>query len=172
MMNPDLVDPDTPKPPFALKLVAAYFLLCGVIGCYRILAVGASGNFELDLSAPGVLVGLGLLALSRTWRFIGVFMLGITIGAAPVVVLASLAEAQQIHWLKLHFPTTSFRLAITNAVSCGLRWPMLGIPSPGLGPIEPVAGVALWCFLIWQLRVLTRPQTRTVFARTWPPPRW
>ncbi len=161
-----------PKSPGAVKIVAVYFLLCGVIGCARVVSEGLAGKFEVALTAPGVLVGLGLFGLSRTWRFIGVLMLGIAIGASPVVVLSPLVGAPEIHWSKLQFPIASFGLTFADRVSCGFWWPLLGLPSPGLGPVEPVAGLALWCFLVWQLRVLTRPQTRAVFARTWPASRW
>jgi hypothetical protein len=140
-VNADTTRP--PRVPTALAIVGVLFILSGL---NSILMIGwqlvFGHRFNIDLGVINLWVGLGLLRAKARWRLVALVMLwvgfAIAVGGLAYVVFGSpTAEA------------TFFTLP-------------LGIAAR---PIVIAFLVASFAVMVWQYRVLQRPDVRVLFER-------
>ena len=126
--------------PRSLKIVAALFVLSGVLSALGVLVSLAHGHVRLNLGVLCIFVGYGLLRLRPGWRTWALVFTWITLLVAPVLVLLVLFG------------------------HCPAYFSVFG-QRVGSAPPElaAVAGVCFFAFGVWQYRVLTRPDVVRLF---------
>lgn len=136
--------------PTSLVIVAALFILGGLSAVVEMIAALARGGIFLNFGVLGLFIGFGLLRLSRGWRTCGLVFT----------------------WLGLIFMPIAGLLVLTS--SGPVNFTMFGQSMGRLPPIVGLLFVALiFAVLVWQYRVLTRPDIRFLFKLpgALPPPR-
>lgn len=126
--------------PRTLKIVAALFVLSGVLAAVEVLVSLAGGHVSLNLGVLCIFVGYGLLRLRPGWRTCALLFTWITLLVAPVLVL-----------LVLFGDCPAYFKAFGQRV---------GSAPPELAA---VVGTRFFVFGIWQYRVLTRPEIVRLF---------
>ena len=126
--------------PTSLKVVAVLFVLSGLSSLIEVMISLAHGHLSINFGVLGLLIGPGLLRLSRGWRTWALVLTWLAIILAPIAAIAFLAVQGPIEFL--------------------LFGQQVGDAPTALG-----VGLAALVFLValWQYRVLTRPDVRALF---------
>jgi cytochrome c oxidase subunit IV len=131
---------DTQPIPTSLKVVAALFILSGISSLIEIIVSLLNGQLSLNFGVLGLFIGRGLLRLgptSRTWALV-------------------------FTWFALVITPVAALIFLNNAGP--LDFKLFGI---NLGQVPQAAGViaavAFFLVVLWQYRVLTRPDIRALF---------
>lgn len=127
--------------PLSLKIVAALFILGGISSIVDVITSLTQGNLNLNLGVLGLLVGIGLLRFSRGWRTCALVFLWIALIGLPLVALVF--------------------LFLAGAVNYTIFWQNMGGGSRWLGV---ALAAVLFVVVLWQYRVLTRPDIRNLFG--------
>lgn len=136
-----------PRIPAALRGVAGLFIFTGVMALLDIGLALAERRLSLNFGVLGLLIGPGLLRLSRTsWVWALVFTWVVMIGSGLALGAVLLAPGR-----------VEFRL-FGLTVGEGSRLMAAGL------------GVIIFLLVLWQYWVLTRPDVRQLFRRDAPPP--
>ena len=127
--------------PTSLKVVAALFILGGMISLIEIIVSLMNHRISLNFNVMCVFIGAGLLRCSPTWRGWALAFTWLALLGVPLIGLFFLAAPGPL----------DFRLFGQN-----------------IGQVPKAAwfAVAVPAFLtaLWQYRVLTRPDVRTLFG--------
>jgi len=131
-----------PKLPVSLKIVAVLFILSGIGAAIEVLASLMRGGINVNLGVLGIFVGIGLFNLKAGWRTCGLVFLWFGMILIPVVGLLAIVGSGQAHYN------------------------VFGIKG-GSVPMPVALGVAVFffCIVLWQYRVLTRPDIRELFVK-------
>lgn len=131
---------NTPGHPASLRVVAGLFVFAGVCAAIEIIVSLFCGRLSLNLSMLGLWIGPGLLRHDRTWRTWALVFLWFGLIGLPLFCLLALGHAP-------------------------LKFKLFGIV---LGKVPPVFGLAMaaviFPIILWQYRVLTRPDIRQLFT--------
>lgn len=127
--------------PLSLKIVAALFILGGISSIVDVITSLTQGNLNLNFGVLGLLVGIGLLRFSRGWRTCALVFLWIALICLPLVALVF--------------------LFLAGAVNYTIFWQNMGEGSRWLGV---ALAAVLFVVVLWQYRVLTRPDIRNLFG--------
>jgi hypothetical protein len=127
--------------PTSLKVVACLFVLSGVVALAEVVASLAHGQLNLNLGVLGLLIGPGLLRLSRAWRTCALVYLWVAMVATPVaaIVLVSISGPLAVELF---------------GQEIGYAWKGLGL----------TAAAVVFVLEVWQYRVLTRQDVRRLFG--------
>ncbi|MFH5802851.1 hypothetical protein [Alienimonas sp. DA493] len=126
--------------PTALKVVAWLFIITGALAAWDVLAALLNGRISLNFGVLGLFIGPGLLRLSSGWRTCGLVLLWIEMILIPLAILALVASGGP--------------LDVTLSGEPAGEAPLL----VGLGVVG-----ALLALVVWEYRVLTRPDVRRLF---------
>ena len=133
----------TGKTPTSLKVVAVLFIIGGVLAVIEILVALTHGRININFGVLGLFIGPGLLRFSRGWRTCGLVFLWIGVIVIPIIFLIGLTGRMPTYFMVF-----------------GVR----------LARIHPwwvsVAAVPFFLLVLWQYRVLTRPDIRRLFGLT------
>ncbi|MHA3774901.1 hypothetical protein ACXR0O_25560 [Verrucomicrobiota bacterium sgz303538] len=126
--------------PSALQIVAFLFLVHGIFSAIGIAVRLSSGFINIDLGVLGIPTFFGLRRLSVGWRTFALVYIWIALISCPVLFLVGiLADAP-----------TSVR--------------MFGKKLAQVSPIWlSIVSIPVFILVLWQYRVLTRPQIRALF---------
>jgi hypothetical protein len=131
------------KVPTSLKVVAVLFIIGGVLAVIEILVALTHGRININFGVLGLFIGPGLLRFSRGWRTCGLIFLWIGLIVIPIIFLIGLTGT---------FPT--YFMVFGVRVARIHPWWVL------------VAAVPFFLLVLWQYRVLTRPDIRRLFGLT------
>ncbi len=129
--------------PVSLKVVAGLFIVGGICSAIEVVVSLMHNHINVNFGVLGLFIGPGLLRLSRGWRTCALVFLWVVLLGAPIVGLLFIAH---------HGP-----LYLT------LFGQRVGLASKELG--AAVAGL-VFALAMWQYRVLTRPDVRSLFGIT------
>lgn len=129
---------DNPTP---LRIVAGLFIFSGICAIIEIVVGLLHSHVDLNFGVLCLWIGPGLLRHNRTWRTWALVFLWFGLILLPVFCLFALGRGA----LDLKF----------FGVIVGKVSPLLGI----------AFAVPLYCLILWQYRVLTRPDIRALFQR-------
>jgi hypothetical protein len=118
------------------------FIIDGIASIHNILAALADRQLHLDLGVLALFVGFGLLRLRPGWRTCGLVFTWIGMLVTPLVVLVLFQQSRP----------ADFRL---------LGEKLFSIPVP----IAVLFCAVIFTLLVWQYRVLTRPDIRALFLQ-------
>jgi hypothetical protein len=126
--------------PTSLKIVAALFMLVGVLSAIDIVVALTRGYIELNFHVLGLLIGPGLLWLKRGWRTCALVVLWITM--IIIVILAANLIGHPI-------PLTTFWLLVATVAFALTFWQYRVLTRPdirrlfgvGVEADEPASGV-------------------------------
>jgi len=126
-----------------LKVVAGLFILSGISALVEIIVSLIHGHVSINLGVVAVLIGPGLLRLSKTWRRWALVFTWIVLIVAPLGAALFLGAPSSL----------DFKLFGRKV---------------GEAPEGLAIGLAVVTFLLalWQYRVLTRPDVRVLFRRS------
>lgn len=124
-----------------MKIVAALFILGGISSIIDVIVDLTQSELPLHFGVLGVFVGIGLLRFSRAWRTCALVFLWIAIISLPLVALVFLFVAASVNYT--------------------LFWRNVGEGSRGIGV---ALAAVLFALMLWQYRVLTRPDIRKMFG--------
>lgn len=127
--------------PTSLIVVAVLFILFGVLSVFEVLIALLHGRISINLGVLNLFVGLGLLRLSRGWRTCGLVFLWIALIGLPLFALLILATARPL--------------------DLSLFGRKIGHAHDGLGLL---VAAAMFALVLWEYRVLTRPDVRRLFG--------
>jgi hypothetical protein len=126
--------------PTSLKVVAALFILCGVFSLIEIIVSLMNHRISFNFNVLGLFIGAGLLRCSPTWRGWALAFTWLALVGVPLFGLIFLAAPGPL----------DFRLF-----------------GQDMGKVPKAAWFALavpaFLIAVWQYRVLTRPDVRTLF---------
>ena len=126
--------------PTALKVVAWIFILGGLSACIEILVALTQNRFSLNFGVLGIFIGYGLLKLRSGWRLLGLISLWIAMIGTPVITLMALSNPGK------------------------LEFKVFGVKIANLSPaVFSIFMGGCFLFSVWQYRVLTRSDVRTLF---------
>lgn len=131
------------KAPTSLKIVAVLFIIGGVLAVIEILAALARGGININFGVLGLFIGPGLLRFSRGWRTCGLVFLWIGLVGLPIIFLIGLTGSVPAHF-------TVFGIKMARIPSW---WVSVGV-------------IPFFVLVLWQYRVLTRPDVRRHFGLT------
>lgn len=126
--------------PRSLRVVAVIQLLLGLSSAVGILVQLTLGHVNLDFGVLGIPIYFGLKRLSSSWRTCALAFLWVGLIIAPVMFFLGVAAQRPAY-----FGVFGFRLASVSPL-----W-------------LSVAALPLFVLLLWQYRVLTRPEIRSLF---------
>jgi hypothetical protein len=126
--------------PTALAVVAWMFLLAGLGAVYNVVENLRAGRLFIDCGIFGIPAFFGLRSFSRGWRTYALVMIWIGLAVTPVLFLAGLSQKT------------------LSDVKC------YGLSFAEITPIGLVlVSATLFLVLLWEYRVLTRPDIRELF---------
>ncbi len=128
--------------PTALRVVAYIHLLGGILSVTKVIVLLAHGTFSLETGLLGIPIFFGLLKLRNGWRVCAMVLLLIGMVACPILFILGLSGAVPAHF-------TFFGAVVS------------GIP----GWVVSVGTIPLFLLVLWQYRVLIRPDVRRLFVR-------
>lgn len=133
---------DTMKQPLprSLTVVAALFVLSGVLALVEIVLALLSGRIDLNFGVLGVPIGWGLLHLSPGWRTLAVVFLLIAVVGLPIIALLFLGASGPV-------TVTLFGWSVGSASK----------------ELALVVSALAFAMSAWQLWVLMRPDIRALF---------
>ncbi|MGV3531080.1 MAG: hypothetical protein ACO1QR_01830 [Chthoniobacteraceae bacterium] len=126
--------------PTALQIVAVLFLIAGIFAIINTGARLSAGSIYIDLDVFGIPIFFGLRRLSAGWRTFALIYLWFPLIGCPVLFLMGI-----------------FGDSPTSLEIYGQQ--LSRIPSIWIS----ILSVPLFSLALWQYRVLTRPQIRTLF---------
>ena len=129
--------------PLALRVVAVLFIISGVLAVLEVLVSLTRNRVSLNSGILGIFIGMGLLRFQRGWRTCALVSTWFALIFIPVFGFMVLGGARPIH-LKLF----------------GQK---VGIASPASALSF---SVVLFALVVWQYRVLTRPDVVRLFDDT------
>lgn len=124
--------------PRSLKIVAVLFILGGITSIIDVIVALSQGALNLNFGVLGLFVGIGLLRFSRGWRTCALVLLWISV---PLIALFFLFGAE--------------------AVNYTIFWQNMG---QGSRAIAVALAAVVFAVVLWQYRVLTRPDIRKLFG--------
>ena len=127
--------------PTALVVVAWLFILSGAAALLGILVGLTNGRMSFNTSVVGLFVGPGLLRLRPGWRTCALVLIWIGLILSPVLAIVMLNAPGSV---AINF----FGLSVGKGPVL-LAWVLLA---------------AMITLLVWQYRVLTRPDVRQLFG--------
>ena len=127
--------------PLSLKIVAALFILSGISSIIEVIISLTQGRLSFNFGVLGVVIGIGLLRFSRTWRTCALIFIWIALICLPLVALVFLFLAASVNYI--------------------IFWQQVG---PGSRAIAVALAALLFAVTVWQYRVLTRPDIRKLFG--------
>lgn len=125
--------------PTALTVVAWIFIISGILAGVGMIIDLFQGRFTISLGVLGIFIGRGLLRWSRGWRTCALVFLWLGFILLPIIALMALSGVR------------------ANVTFFGVQKGTL----PGAVMLIPCA--AFFLLLLWQYRVLTRPDIRARF---------
>lgn len=131
-----------PNIPLSLKIVAWLFIISGIMSAIEVILALSLGNININFGVLNIFAGIGLLKLSSGWRTYSLVMIWLAMIVVPVVTIVLLSAAGP---LDLNF----FGQKIGNAS----RFSAL------------ILIVPMYVLVIWQYRVLTRPDVKELFIK-------
>ena len=126
--------------PLALKIVAALFIISGIVAALEVLVSLARHRLSLNFGVLGIFIGLGLLRFRRGWRTCALVLTWLGLIFAPVFAVLVLAGARPIHIKILGQQIGHARRAEAFFIAAGV-----------------------FALALWQYRVLTRPDVVRLF---------
>ncbi|HXA17701.1 MAG TPA: hypothetical protein VN380_11960 [Thermoanaerobaculia bacterium] len=138
---------DVRKTPIALTVVSVVFLLGGIGTLIQILMAFRHGQFSIDTGILGIPIFFGLRSYSALWRTIALCLLWLGLILSPVIAALALFNKMPV----------DFNLFGQHVAA---------IPSFWL----PIATIPFFVLLLWEYRVLTRPDIRVLFLPISRPP--
>ena len=132
---------DTQQLPVALKVVAVLFIVGGIIAVIDVLGALGHSHLNITLGVLGLFIAPGILALRPGWRTCALVFLWIAVIGIPIAVVFMLG----------HSGPLNFR-AFGQTVGHTSKEPCFAIAA------------VLFLLALWQYRVLTRPDVRTLSA--------
>ncbi len=130
--------PPEPRRPAALTAVAWIFICFGILAVLEVVVGLFQSRLSINLAILGIFIGRGLLNLRRGWRTCALVFIWIGLIAMPLLVIIALASGNA------HVNLFGAKSDIPAVFVC-----------------VPVAG--LFALDLWQYRVLTRPDIRSLF---------
>jgi hypothetical protein len=131
--------------PTALRVVALLHLLGGVLTVAAILVKLTHGRISLDFGVLGIPIYFGLMRFSRGWRTCALVFIWLGILLAPVAFILGLTT---------HFPA---------------YFQIFGVRLASIRPVWLSVASVFWFLLeLWQYRVLTRADIRSLFLQPAP----
>lgn len=125
----------------SLRIVAVLFILGGISAIIEILVSLTHGNINLNFGVLGLFIGIGLLRLRRGWRTCGLVFTWLGLVGVPLIALFFLGHSGPLDF-KIFGQEVGHAPKEFGLVLC----------------------VALFALLVWQYRVLTRPDVRELFG--------
>lgn len=126
--------------PASLRIVAAVFIVYGLAASIDMVLAFTGGRIWINLGVLGLLIGPGLLRLSKGWRLVALVFVWTGLAAAVAGMIWFLQAPTS--------PDVSF----------------LGQPVGEVSPNVLVTAMALYLMInLWQLYILTRPDIRKLF---------
>ena len=125
--------------PLSLKIVAWLFIIGGISAVIEILISLAHGRINFNFGVLGIPAGFGILKLSRGWRVCGLVLLWFGLIITPIIFIIGLTKPATVS--------------------------ILGYPTgkvPGI--VVSIIAIPIFLLLIWQYRVLTRPDIKELFG--------
>jgi cytochrome c oxidase subunit IV len=129
--------------PLSLKIVAALFILSGISSIIEVIISLIQGRLSFNFGVLGVVIGIGLLHFSRTWRICALIFIWIALICLPLVALVFMFLAGSVNYI--------------------IFWQNVG---PGSRAIGVALAALMFGVALWQYRVLTRPDIRRLFRRS------
>ena len=126
--------------PLALKIVAALFIVSGIVAALEVLVSLARHRLSLNFGVLGIFIGLGLLRFRRGWRTCALVLTWLGLIIAPVFAVLVLAGARPIHIKILGQQIGHAHRAEAFFIAAGV-----------------------FALALWQYRVLTRPDVVQLF---------
>jgi hypothetical protein len=123
-----------------LVVVAVLFITAGAFALLEVLVSLVNGELDLNFGVIALLVGPGLLRLSRGWRTCALVLLWVSLIGLPIFSVLFLA-----HGGPLDFSLFGQKVGEVSVLH-GLAF-----------------GAVLFALTQWQYRVLTRPDVRRLF---------
>jgi hypothetical protein len=127
--------------PIELKLVAALFILGGILAVLEVVVLLVHGTVKIDLEVLGIFIGLGLLRFRRGWRRCALVLTWFGLIFLPVFALLVIAGAHPLH--------------------VKLLGQQVGYASSG---VALLLTAGLFALALWQYRILTRSDVVRLFA--------
>jgi len=127
--------------PTSLKVVAALFILGGILSLIEIIVSLMNHRISFNFNVLGLFIGAGLLRCSPTWRGWALAFTWLALIGVPLVGLIFLAAPGP---LDFRFFGQDMGQVPKSA------WFALAVPA--------------FLIAVWQYRVLTRPEVRTLFG--------
>jgi hypothetical protein len=129
--------------PISLKIVAVLFILSGISCVVEIVVALMYNRIDINFGVLSLFIGGGLMRLSRGWRTCALFFLWIGLILTPTIAAMFILASRPLDF-------TVFGQQV------------------GTIPKELGAGLAAIGFflVLWQYRVLTRPDIRRLFGIT------
>lgn len=128
--------------PLALTIVAVVFLLGGVLSLIETITSLKFGHISINFGVIGIFIGVGLFRLRRGWRTCALVFIWIGLVGLPIVGFQFLHYSGPLNF---------------------------GIYGRELGSFTKEIGLAVimisFLFTLWQFRVLTRPDVRSLFLQ-------
>ena len=127
--------------PGALKIVAALFVIGGILAVIEVVVSLMRNRLSLNFGVLGLFIGVGLLRLRRGWRTCAVVFLWFGLILLPIVFLLGLLGV-----IPAYLQIFGVRVA---------RVP---------GWTVSAAAIPFFLLVLWQYRVLVRPDIRSLFG--------
>jgi len=133
---------DIDKPlPRALKIVAALFVLGGILAVIEVAVSLMQNRLSLNFGVLGFFIGAGLLRLSRGWRTCALVCLWFGLILLPIIFLLGLLGT-----LPAYLQIFGVRVARVPG------WTVSG------------AAIPFFLLVLWEYRVLVRADIRSLFG--------
>ena len=131
------------KAPTSLKVVAVLFIVGGILAVIEMLVALTQRRISINFGVLGLFIGPGLLKFSRGWRTCGLVLLWIGLVGFPIIFLIGLTGSVPAHFTVFHVKMARIRS----------WWVSVGV-------------IPFFLLVLWQYRVLTRPDVRRLFGLT------
>lgn len=135
------VEPGPSGIPLSLKIVAVLFIISGIFSVIEVVVALMHGGININFGVLCLFVGPGLLRLHRGWRTCALVFLWLGLIVAPIVFVLGLSGK-----VPAYFSVFGVNIA--------------RIP----GWWASVAAIPFFLLMLWQYRVLTRPDIRRLFG--------
>jgi hypothetical protein len=136
-----LIAPNRQNIPISLKIVAWLFIIGGIFSVIEILFALTQSRIKIDFGVLGLFIGQGLMRFSRGWRTCALVFIWIGLIILPIVFLAVLSG-------KIPAYFELFGTKVTHIPS----W------------LVSIGVIPFFLLLIWEYRVLTRPNIKSLFG--------
>lgn len=131
--------------PTALRVVAYIYLVAGVLSVFKCIALLFYSTFSIEFGILGIPIFFGLLNLRNGWRVCAIVLLWFGLIGFPIMFLLGLSGAMPAYY-------QIFGINVAR------------VP----GWFVSLATIPFFLLVLWQYRVLVRPDVRRLFLDSRP----